>query len=91
MGLAATSLGTYTNTPVLKGATAPSTGMLPVTVFINGAPALRKDDPLAGGDKITMGSTSVNIQGQAAARILQDPTQQGGSILTGATNVFIGG
>ena len=88
---AANFKGSFTNTPVLYGATVPTVSGVVLPVLIEGAPPLRMGDPLpGGGDSIVIGSTSVLIHGQPAARIL-DSTSQGGSILIGANTVLIGG
>ena len=63
------------------------------TVLIEGKPAARMGDmALCVGppDTILMGSTSVMIGGQPAARLL-DPTVHGGKIVTSALTVMIGG
>jgi len=87
---AANNKGLYTNGPILMGATAPSVSGMPILVNIQGAPALRAGDPLAGGDVVAKGSGTVFIHGLPAARIT-DSTGQGGVILMGAQTVFIGG
>jgi len=63
------------------------------TVIIEGLPAARMGDmALCVGppDMILMGSTSVIIGGQPAARLM-DPTVHGGQIVTSAVTVMIGG
>jgi uncharacterized Zn-binding protein involved in type VI secretion len=87
---AANNKGMYTNGPILFGATAPTVSGIPILVNIQGAPALRATDPLAGGDVVAKGSTTVFIHSLPAARVT-DVTGAGGSILVGANNVFIGG
>lgn len=87
---AANNKGIYTNGPILFGGSAPTVSGMPIFVNIQGAPALRMGDPLAGGDIVAKGSSNVFIHGLPAARVT-DLTGAGGSILMGATNVFIGG
>jgi uncharacterized Zn-binding protein involved in type VI secretion len=64
------------------------------TVLIGGLAAARQDDfvTCATGPPATilLGSQTVLIGGQNAARIL-DPTSHGGSIVTGFPTVLIGG
>ncbi|MBM3757280.1 MAG: type VI secretion protein [Acidobacteria bacterium] len=63
------------------------------TVLIGGLPAARVTDlaTCAGPpDMIVQGSTTVLIGGRPAAR-MGDPTVHGGVIVTGSSNVMIGG
>jgi uncharacterized Zn-binding protein involved in type VI secretion len=63
------------------------------TVLIAGMPAARVGDMavcVGPPDAIAMGSATVMIGGQPAAR-LGDMTAHGGSIVTGAPTVLIGG
>jgi uncharacterized Zn-binding protein involved in type VI secretion len=69
--------------PVSTGAT---------KVFVNGLPAARVGDQLVCGtgvDTITEGSSTVNIEGKAAAR-KGDKTDHCGALATGSPNVNIG-
>lgn len=66
-------------------------------VYINGKPALRKDDAYAvhsckssHGGKVANGSGSVYINGKPAARI-GDPIDCGSNVAQGSPNVIIGG
>jgi uncharacterized Zn-binding protein involved in type VI secretion len=64
-----------------------------LTVLIGGQPAATVGNmcTCAGPpDSISVGSTTVIISGQAAARV-NDPTAHGGSIVTGCFTVLIGG
>lgn len=57
-----------------------------------GDPCPCAGDPAAAAspDKIKQGSSSVYIQGNAAAR-MGDPTEHGGSLIVGFPTVFVGG
>lgn len=62
-------------------------------VLIGGLPAARVGDQcfcVGPIDKIAKGSSTVFINGKAAARI-NDPTEHGGIITFGVTTVLIGG
>lgn len=71
----------------------PIIGACAPTVLIGGLPAAKVGDMLicvGPPDSIVKGSATVMISGVPAAR-MGDSTSHGGSILTGAFNVEIGG
>lgn len=90
-GPLANTISIYTN-PVMQGGTSTTSGAVSNDVFAEGMPTVRATDALPGPvkDAVPMGSTSVFINGRPAVR-MTDVTEQGGSILTGAFTVIVGG
>lgn len=71
----------------------PLVGPGAITVLIGGMPAARMGDILVcngPADSVLQGSATVLIEGVPAAR-MGDATAHGGSIVSGCTNVIIGG
>ncbi len=66
------------------------TGMSPAAAVGDPCPCAGDPAAAASPDTIKAGSSSVFIQGAAAAR-LGDPTEHGGFIAVGFPTVFIGG
>lgn len=65
-------------------------GKMPAAVEGDKCPCLGDPAAAANPDKIKKGSSTVNIQGSAAAR-MGDPTDHGGAVSVGCPTVFVGG